>query len=192
MYHLTAYDCEAEYFGSQLNIPSLTAARATAQQWLTELPDDIIIEIRNSGDIGGDVVEEAAVVRDDAAERRQLHALRRGASQGGGWWQGCGAAHMMRSFQTSEVRSSCASHSTAPIDRWFVGSSRSKRSGRANIAAASAARTRQPPESAEHGRASSSGEKPRFCSSLVARSSTESAPISSRRSWTACGGAEDR
>ena len=108
--------------------------------------------------------------------------------QGGGWRQGCGAAHMMRSFQTSEVRSSCASHSTAPIDRWFVGSSSSKRSGRANIAAASAARTRQPPDSAEHGRASSSGEKPRFCSSLVARSSTESAPISSRRSWTACGG----
>ena len=57
MYHLSAWDSDAEYFGSQLHIPSLTAARAAAQQWLPELPDDVIIEIRSGGDIGGDFVQ---------------------------------------------------------------------------------------------------------------------------------------
>ena len=58
MYHLSAWDSEAEYFGAQLHLPSLTVARAYARQWLHELPDDVIVQIRSGSDIGGDVIDE--------------------------------------------------------------------------------------------------------------------------------------
>ncbi len=58
MYHLSAWDSEAEYFGSQLHLPSLITARASAQQWLSDLPDDAIVQIISGGDIGGDIIEE--------------------------------------------------------------------------------------------------------------------------------------
>mmetsp|Transcript_34224 Transcript_34224/g.77341 ORF Transcript_34224/g.77341 Transcript_34224/m.77341 type:complete len:168 (+) Transcript_34224:1357-1860(+) len=91
----------------------------------------------------------------------------------------------MRDPQASSlVESSLASHSTAWIDRWFVGSSRSSTSGLAKRAAASATRTRHPPDSAPRGRASRAAGKPKFSSSFVARSRAESASMASSRSKT--------
>mmetsp|Transcript_51382 Transcript_51382/g.101824 ORF Transcript_51382/g.101824 Transcript_51382/m.101824 type:complete len:294 (+) Transcript_51382:410-1291(+) len=80
---------------------------------------------------------------------------------------------------------SLASHNTAWMDRWLVGSSSSNTSGRAKMAAAKATRTRHPPESAINGRARRSAEKPRLTSSSLARSSAVSASMASNRSTTA-------
>ena len=59
------------------------------------------------------------------------------------------------------------SQSTASMERWFVGSSNSRRSGAANSAEAKATRTRQPPESSLTGRAASSSLKPRFYHQII-------------------------
>mmetsp|Transcript_32449 Transcript_32449/g.101879 ORF Transcript_32449/g.101879 Transcript_32449/m.101879 type:complete len:200 (+) Transcript_32449:741-1340(+) len=71
----------------------------------------------------------------------------------------------MRSSHAGLVVSSRVSQSTAPIERWLVGSSSSSMSGLPKRAAASIVRTRQPPLSAESGRCRSSSEKPRLASS---------------------------
>mmetsp|Transcript_7429 Transcript_7429/g.16285 ORF Transcript_7429/g.16285 Transcript_7429/m.16285 type:complete len:226 (-) Transcript_7429:12-689(-) len=89
---------------------------------------------------------------------------------------------MIRSSQVGLDLSSRVSQSTAPIERWLVGSSSSSMSGLPKIAAASAVRTRQPPERADMGRRRSSSEKPRLTSNASARVCTVS--TSSCCSWS--------
>jgi len=80
-------------------------------------------------------------------------------------------AHML----TGDVESSLASHMTAPMLKWFVGSSNKSKSGRANTAAASIDRTRQPPLNCSKDRARSSSLNPKLMSNSSARRSAESA-----------------
>ena len=92
--------------------------------------------------------------------------------------------------------SSLASHSTAAMDRWFVGSSSRSTSGFAKSAAASAARTLHPPLSAFIRRSISASGKPRLWRSAWARPGAPSASIcisasstSDRRFCSAASGA---
>ena len=75
------------------------------------------------------------------------------------------ASRNQRSWATritaaSIVRSSSSSHSIVSMSRWFVGSSRSSRSGWEASARASEARVSSPPENVASGRSRSSSTKP--------------------------------
>mmetsp|Transcript_68203 Transcript_68203/g.110682 ORF Transcript_68203/g.110682 Transcript_68203/m.110682 type:complete len:128 (-) Transcript_68203:800-1183(-) len=67
------------------------------------------------------------------------------------------------------------------MDKWFVGSSSSSKSGLANSAAARATRTRQPPDRSFIARPSNSSENPKLTSIERARPSAESASMLWRR-----------
>ena len=85
-----------------------------------------------------------------------------------------------------------SSHIVASKSRWLVGSSRSRRSGLANSAVASATRMRQPPENEFTGRAWAASSKPSPARMVAARAGAESAPMERKRSCTSpsrCGSA---
>ena len=97
----------------------------------------------------------------------------------------CDTTATARVLHVFELRSSRASHSTAATERWLVGSSRSSTSGFANSAAASATRTRQPPDNARIFLDASASLNPRFRSNADARDGAPSASIARRRSCAA-------
>ena len=46
MYDLIAYDpADGDYYGAQLDIPDIDAARSAGRDWLTELPAGIVVEL---------------------------------------------------------------------------------------------------------------------------------------------------